>query len=172
MDTRQDKKQQFVADPKKGRSKLLVTTVVVAGLLAAVGLFVVGGGAGTADAFVTAQNGQVSLPLADVQDGKAHYYAYRAADGNVSKFFLLKSHDGAIRAAFDACDVCYKSLKGYRQEGDSMVCNNCNQQFSSDRINEVKGGCNPAPLTRTISGDQVVLIESELQAGVRYFPRA
>ena len=30
-----------------------------------------------------------------------------------------------------------------------MVCNNCGQKFSSDLINEIKGGCNPAPLERT-----------------------
>jgi len=172
MDARQEKKQQFV-DAKKGRGKSLIVAVVFGVmLLVAVGVFVVGGNAVVADDFVIAQNGQVSLPLADVQDGKAQYYNYRTADGDVVKFFLLKSHDGVVRAALDACDVCYKSLKGYRQEGDFMVCNNCNQQFSSDRINEEKGGCNPAPLTRTIQGDRVLLSEQELMAGRSYFPRS
>jgi uncharacterized membrane protein len=81
----------------------------------------------------------------------------------------VKSIDGIVRAAFDACDVCYKSKKGYRQEGDNMVCNNCNQKFRTDQVNEVKGGCNPAPLNRRIEGTQVVISGQDILKGAWYF---
>jgi uncharacterized membrane protein len=74
-----------------------------------------------------------------------------------------------IRAAFDTCDVCYPEKKGYRQEGDFMVCNNCDQKFRTDLINVVKGGCNPAPLQRELQGDQVVIRLAALEEGSWYF---
>ena len=30
-----------------------------------------------------------------------------------------------------------------------MVCLNCDQRFPTDKVNVVKGGCNPAPLKRS-----------------------
>ena len=59
-------------------------------------------------------------------DGKAHFYSYDAG-GTQVKYFVLKSSDGKVRAAFDACDVCFAQKKGYQQEGDEMVCGNCGQ---------------------------------------------
>ena len=38
-----------------------------------------------------------------------------------------------------------------------MVCNNCGQQFDSSKINELKGGCNPSPIERTVEGQELVL---------------
>lgn len=92
-------------------------------------------------------DGKIVIPVKDVNDGNAHYYTVTAGDKEI-KFFLIKSKDGIIRAAFDACDVCYPEKKGYRQDGDFVVCNNCGQKFHSSRINVFKGGCNPSPLAR------------------------
>ena len=124
-----------------------------------------GGGAPTA---VTAQDGAIQLPVADFTDNKAHFYTFQDA-GKVIPFFVLRSSDGVIRAAFDACDVCYAAKKGYHQEGNEMVCNNCGTRFPSNKINEVKGGCNPGALTREVMGDNVVIQVTDIQAGAVYF---
>jgi uncharacterized membrane protein len=50
-----------------------------------------------------------------------------------------------------------------------MVCNNCGRRFASVRVNEVQGGCNPAPLTREIKGDKVVLKVKDILEGKQYF---
>ena len=84
-------------------------------------------------------------------------------------FFVVKSNDGVIRAAFDACDVCFPAKKGYTQDGDFMICNNCGRRFHSSRINVVEGGCNPAPLQREVIGDQLVIKTSDVIPGARYF---
>jgi uncharacterized membrane protein len=110
----------------------------------------------------------VAIPLADISDGQAHFYSYDAG-GTEVKYFVMKSKDGEYRAAFDACDVCFPNKKGYTQQGDVMVCNNCGQQFDSSKINELKGGCNPSPIERTVKGQELVLTTSDLQAGVQYF---
>jgi len=117
---------------------------------------------------VRATGGAVSIPVAKVSDGKAHFYAFNAG-GKTIKFFVIKSRDGVIRTALDACDVCYQSKKGYSQEGDYLVCNNCGQKFHSTRVMDVKGGCNPSPLPRTIAGSNVVIREADLAAGAKFF---
>lgn len=117
---------------------------------------------------VDAKAGEVKLAVDEIDDGDAHYYLYEK-DGREIKFFVLKSPDGVMRAAFDACDVCYKARKGYSQDGAFMVCNNCGQRFHSNRVNVVKGGCNPAPLKRTLAGDQLIIRESDILPGARFF---
>lgn len=114
------------------------------------------------------QNGAVSIPVADIDDGKSHHYQVKAADGTMVTFFVLQSLDGVIRAAIDACDVCYRSGKGYVQEGQNMVCTNCGRKFAADRINEVRGGCNPAPLERRIEGDSLVIEMSAIDSNSWY----
>ncbi len=113
--------------------------------------------------------GGITIPVSTFDDGKAHYYTWNAPSGKRIQFFVLKSSDGVIRAAFDACDVCFASKKGYRQEGDFMVCNNCGQRFESVRVNEVRGGCNPSPVDRTIQGGNVVITAAALATGEKYF---
>ncbi len=117
---------------------------------------------------VKATDGKVVLPVAELDDFKARYYAYKFPEKTVF-FFALKSSDGVVRAAFDSCDVCFKERKGYRQEGDLMICNNCDQVFPSERINLEKGGCNPAPLERKIVGNELVINVADIYEGLRYF---
>lgn len=117
---------------------------------------------------VKAQAGVVKVPVAEVSDGKAHYYTFKTGGKDV-QFFVLKSKDGVVRTALNACDVCFREKKGYSQEGDFMKCNNCGMKFHSTKVMEVKGGCNPSPLVRTIEGGNVVLREADLKAGVAYF---
>jgi uncharacterized membrane protein len=51
-----------------------------------------------------------------------------------------------------------------------MVCNNCGQRFPSVKVNVIKGGCNPAPLNRTVVGDNLMIKVSDiLEGGNLYF---
>lgn len=165
---RQGKKEQFTdsqSSKKSGKFLVLIAIAVIAG---AVGAFVLTQGATDGYARVQSSGGEVRLDLSKIDDGQAHYFRYATQKGEVS-FFVIKSVDGVMRAAFDACDVCYLEKKGYRQEGDTMVCNNCNTIFRSDLINLVKGGCNPAPLSRRIEAGQLVISDQDLLAGAWYF---
>lgn len=111
----------------------------------------------------------VVLAASTFDDGQARFYRYATAAGREVRFFVMKSADGVVRAAFDSCDVCYRERKGYRQSGDTMVCNNCGQSFPSSRINVQQGGCNPAPLERVVADGQVVLSAAALERGASYF---
>lgn len=112
---------------------------------------------------------KVTYPLATFDDGKARHYQYVEGNGIAVKYFILKSSDGIVRAAFDACDVCWPSGKGYYQKVDVMVCRNCGRQFASVKINELKGGCNPAPLLRKVVGGNLVIQVKNILEGAQYF---
>jgi len=112
----------------------------------------------------------VKIPLKALDSGKALFLSLES-EGRPLYYFALKSRDGAYRAALDACDVCFKSNRGYRQEGDLMVCNNCGQTFPSNRVAEVKGGCNPHPLAREIDGRYLVIKKADIGSRIDYFAR-
>jgi uncharacterized membrane protein len=140
---------------------------VAAGILVLAGiLFFLSATKGAAAADPAAE---VVYPVKDFQNGDARFYSYPAGNGVTIKYFILKSSDGVIRAAFDACDVCFEARRGYEQKGDFMVCKNCGRRFASVRVNEVTGGCNPGPLTREIKGDKVVLKVKDILEGKQYF---
>jgi uncharacterized membrane protein len=167
---REQKRAQFEEPRRRTTLHIVLAGVALLAVLAAAVAVVSmrGGESPAATTTPAAPGGDVKIALADVSDGKAHFYSYDAA-GTQVKYFVLKSSDGKVRAAFDACDVCYAQKKGYHQEGDEMVCNNCGRRFPSTKINEVEGGCNPSPIERTVKGQDLVLTTDELQAGVQYF---
>jgi uncharacterized membrane protein len=136
-------------------------------------------GAGTALAFgfpgfgkaaeVKAVNGAVTIPVAQVDDGKAHFFTF-ADGGKQIGFFVVKGSDGALHVAFDACDVCFQEKKGYEQDGANMICKNCNRKFATNKIGKANsGGCNPSHLDFTQSAGSIVVKASDLRAGARYF---
>jgi uncharacterized membrane protein len=112
---------------------------------------------------------EVKIPLKSLDSGKTLFLAHQR-EGRDLFYFALKSSDGVYRAAFDACDVCFRANRGYRQEGGLMVCNQCGQTFPSVKINEVKGGCNPAPVARKVEGQHLVIRKGDIAAGKDYFP--
>ncbi len=117
---------------------------------------------------VTSEGGAVRIPLAAIEDGTAHFFAYTAG-GKTITFFLMKSADGIIRTAFDACTACNHAKLGYRQEGDHVVCNNCGMGFKPADIGKVTGGCNPIPIGKTVDGQTIVLKAKDLEEGAQYF---
>jgi uncharacterized membrane protein len=166
----ESKKAVVLGSNKKSRVPLILAACAV--LIIGAGVFVVLNQSGSQ---VTATQGPVeanaqlvTFPTAMFADGKARHFEHRNGRHTI-RFFVLKSSDGIIRAAFDACDVCWPAGKGYYQEGDYMVCRNCGRRFASVLVNEVKGGCNPAPLNRAINGDQLVIQVKDILEGKQYF---
>eukprot|EP01022_Parablepharisma_sp_SALTPOND_P019536 TRINITY_DN33549_c0_g1_i1.p1 TRINITY_DN33549_c0_g1~~TRINITY_DN33549_c0_g1_i1.p1 ORF type:complete len:1133 (+),score=201.44 TRINITY_DN33549_c0_g1_i1:920-4318(+) len=173
-----DKKAQVLGENKKGASKALALVLVLAAVVLAGGVawWTMGGGEQPTANYPAASTAQsqtgeqvVALPVKLFADHKARHFEHRLAGGITVRFFVIKSSDGVIRAAYDACDVCWPSGKGYYQDGDVMVCANCGRRFPSVSVNEVKGGCNPAPLRRMVKGDEVIIRVADIADGRRYF---
>ncbi len=70
-----------------------------------------------------------------------------SVDGTEMEIIAVRAPDGTIRTAFNTCQVCYDSGRGYYvQQGDKLVCQNCGNQFSMSQVEVVSGGCNPWPI--------------------------
>ena len=114
-------------------------------------------------------NGLVNIPVNKVNDGNTHYFRLKES-GKEVRFFIVKGQDGVLHTAFDACDVCFREKKGYVQQGDQMLCKNCNQKFAIARIGAASsGGCNPSHLPTKIDAGAIRISVSDLKAGARFF---
>jgi uncharacterized membrane protein len=110
--------------------------------------------------------GAVRIPLSEISS-KAKFYEYDA-DGATITFFAVQADDGSVKTGFDECDVCYNTRKGYRQEGNYMVCNNCGNRYPISGLgteNKKPGGCWPGYLPSTVEGDNLVIKKSDLESG-------
>ena len=165
------KKAAVLGTEKKNRMPLIVAAIGIALIAGAAIFYVTQGGdtiSATASGPVATSATSVSLPASLFEDGKARHFEH--VDGKFTiRYFVLKSSDGVIRAAFDACDVCWPAGKGYYQEGDNMVCRNCGRRFASVLVNEVKGGCNPAPLNRSLENGKLIIQIKDILEGRQYF---
>lgn len=165
------KKAAVLKTGKKSRIPLYVAIAGVILIAGASALFIQKGNnkkAAIASAPLTSISTEVTFPAGLFQDGRARHFEH--VDGNFTiRYFILQSSDGIVRAAFDACDVCWPAGKGYYQDGDYMVCRNCGRKFASILVNEVKGGCNPAPLTRIIENGKVIIQIKDILGGKQYF---
>lgn len=115
------------------------------------------------------QEGLVRLDVGDLEPNDVRFYRFLNYGNQEVKFFLARAGDGEIHAAFDANQVCYKLKRGYRHEGEWVVCNKCDKAFRIREVNDGGGGCKPAVLAHRLEGDQVVMTEAEILAGWRYF---
>jgi uncharacterized membrane protein len=67
--------------------------------------------------------------------------------GTRIEVLAVKAPDGTIRTAFNTCQVCYGSGRGfYKQEGTVLVCQNCKNRFRMSQVEVRSGGCNPVPI--------------------------
>ncbi len=141
-------------------NKKIIAGICVVAVLA-FAFFMKGGATGN----VVSAEEVVKIPLSEISS-TAKFYSEEG-----SSFFVVKDSEGNIKTAFDACDVCGGS-KGYRQEGEDMVCNNCGRHFAIDQLGEQNiygGGCWPSYLEHAIEGDFVVIQKSNLQKGSYMF---
>jgi uncharacterized membrane protein len=107
---------------------------------------------------------QIKIPTSDINED-ASFHSYDSSGVEV-KYFAIRSSDGEIRVAMNACDVCYHAKKGYVQDGDDMRCINCGLKYSISGLgtDNIEGGCWPSYLPITINDDHVVINIDDLEA--------
>lgn len=110
-------------------------------------------------------NTDLTINISEITD-KAKFYPIEI-DGTKLEVIAVKASDGTIRTAFNTCQVCYSSGRGYyKQEGNKLVCQNCKNRFSMDEIEVTKGGCNPVPITgenKTVTSTTITISKEFLK---------
>ena len=129
---------------------------------------------GSAENFTSIKKGgYLAIPIADLSQTASFYKA--DIDGTEIELVALKDSKGNLRTAFNACQVCYSSGKGYYvQDGNYLVCQNCGNSFTIDQVGIASGGCNPWPILdsdRTVTDDEIQISYDVLKATADELPK-
>ncbi|MDR1826791.1 MAG: DUF2318 domain-containing protein [Methylobacteriaceae bacterium] len=94
-------------------------------------------------------------------------------DGTEMGVIAVRASDGSVRTAFNTCQVCYASGRGYyKQMGNYLVCQNCGNRFRMDDVEVTRGGCNPVPITKedkVVTEDTITIPYAFLQRSRELF---
>lgn len=122
---------------KKYRSKGIISVLILLSLL----LLVACGGKGTG----STPGEDLVIDVASITQTASFYPV--EVEGTPMEVIAVKAPDGSIRTAFNTCQICYDSGRGYyKQDGDQLVCQNCGNQFAMNHVEVEAGGCNPWPI--------------------------
>lgn len=112
-------------------------------LASAIGLFLLKGVGKSSDSS-GASNG-ITILKSEITD-TPKFYSYKVGNTKM-EVLAVKASDGTIRTAFNTCQVCYSSGRGYyKVVGNTLVCQNCGNIFKFDQVEKEKGGCNPVSI--------------------------
>ncbi len=106
-------------------------------------------------------NGGARVPVADLADGKMHFYETDVPAGHV-RFFAIAEH-GHVHTCLDACEIC--GDKGYFLDGDHAVCRNCTSPIPLASLGRT-GGCNPVPLAARADSGVLWISAADLERSV------
>lgn len=131
------------------KALLLAGAVFLIGMTAGFSFWPWGGSGGATAAKEPAQvisrGGSLVIPAAEITSA-AKFYPLEV-EGTRMEVLAVKDSQGQIRTAFNTCQVCYGSGRGYYvQEGSNLVCQNCGNRFTVDHVEVEAGGCNPWPI--------------------------
>lgn len=148
-----------MAKTQKATGKKNVTLPVIAALvlLAALALLVMPQG-GKKESL--SETDSLTIPIASVTQTASFYPV--VVDGTEMEVLAIRTASGEIRTAFNTCQSCYTSGRGYYvADGTELICQNCGFHFTAEEVGlESRGGCNPWPIptsARTETGDSILI---------------
>lgn len=118
---------------------------------------------------VTPDHGQVRISVADLKPQEVRFFQFLNSGNQEVHFFVGRDKEGVLQVAFDANEQCFKYKRGYRHEGEWMVCNKCDKAFRLTEINSGGQGCQPIPVQHQSAGSELVLAETDILRGWRLF---
>ncbi|MDR1363473.1 MAG: DUF2318 domain-containing protein [Spirochaetaceae bacterium] len=105
------------------------------------------------------------IPLSEIT-GNAVFYPVDIG-GTRLEILAVKAPDGTARTAFNTCQVCYSSGRGfYKQQGTVLVCQNCGNRFRMSQVGLRAGGCNPVPIAdsgKTVTETSIIISKDYLE---------
>lgn len=161
----------------KNMKKLAIITVFVLTLIIAAFSIkpLIGTGSKTKSVSVTeadkVKDSDIVIKVGSVTEQPSFYPA--EVNGTELEVIAVKASDGSIRTAFNTCQVCYNSGRGYyKYENGKLVCQNCGNTFGMDAVETVKGGCNPVPITdqyKTVNKETITISKDFLLQASQIF---
>jgi len=129
------------------KGKFIKSIAIITGIavLLIAGFFIVKGSMGGETRTVYDNGADLVIPKSEITE-TVKFYPLRVGSTNM-EVLAVKASDGSIRTAFNTCQVCNGSPRAYyKQEGNTLVCQNCGNIFEMDMVEQQRGGCNPVPI--------------------------
>ena len=104
------------------------------------------------------EGGMVHIPVSDLAPGQLNLYTFQGSEADVT-FMVIKRDEDDIAVALNACGIC--PPRGYHQEGNVLICDNCNAPINMETVG-MPGGCNPIPLAASLVNGEVQITSSDL----------
>lgn len=114
-------------------------------------------------------DGTVSIDVSDLGSSQVRFFRFLNRGNQEVRFFVGRDPGGTVLAAFDANELCAKTQRGYRHEGEWVVCNKCDKAFKLAEVNADRGGCAPIAVAHRVEGGRVTLTEADILKGWRLF---
>jgi uncharacterized membrane protein len=109
------------------------------------------------------------VPAGDLGANQVRFYRFLNTSNQEVFFFVGRDGAGTLHVAFDAAESDYRRKRGFRHDGEWLVNNKCETACRLAEVNAGGGGCKPVPLAHRLEGDTVLLAESDVLTGWRYF---
>lgn len=175
MASNQKSKKTSNEAKKKSNLPLLIAAVAAVAICIVAVLLPMGGGNqqdnGGDGVQIISQGESLVIPTSEVTT-TASFYPIEV-DGTQMEVLAVRDSQGTIRTAFNTCQICYASGRGYYvQQGNALVCQNCGNRFTVDQVEIQTGGCNPWPIfpeNKTQTEDAITISYEFLSEATKIF---
>lgn len=113
--------------------------------------------------------GVVRIPVGDLAPNDARFFRFINSGNQEVRFLVGRDDRGELLAAFDASENDFKMNRGFRVLDGWVSNNKCDSSFRLGDVMSHPSGCAPVPVNFREEGGDVVLAESDLLTGWRYF---
>ena len=111
-------------------------------------------------------DGVATINYVQVSDGHLHRFQYKAKDGTVMRFIIIKKNGGAYGVGLDACENCGDA--GYYEKDGKIICRKCDVAINLATIG-FKGGCNPIPFPYKAGHGKITIHTADLDVLSSHF---
>ena len=111
-------------------------------------------------------DGIATINFVQISDGHLHRFQYKAKDGTIMRFIIIKKNGGAYGVGLDACENCGDA--GYYEKDGKIICRKCDVAINLATIG-FKGGCNPIPFSYKASHGKITIHTADLDALSSHF---
>lgn len=115
------------------------------------------------------ESGQVRIDVSTLAPLDVRFYRFLNAGNQEVEFLVGRDGEGVIQVGFNSNDNHYKTRRGFSYQDGWIVDNKCETTTRLSAINRGGGGCKPTALAHRLEGDILVLEESDILTGWRYF---
>ena len=114
-------------------------------------------------------DGVVRIDVGEFENLDVQFYRFLNAGNQEVEFLVGRDRHGEIQVGFNSNDNHAKTRRGFSYQDGWIIDNKCETTTRLSAINQGGGGCKPTAVDHRVEGDELVLLESDILKGWRYF---